>query len=229
MFSKNTIKLPGIRLYALVYKYSLMNTLQTWKNHGDWRQQRPWKQIQPKTELSTYHTAKWLSLFFSSWNINTIPYYLSTSLDSVYLNTGNEHYTQGFTEISNVQKPVHLRLCYFKMGWKERLLTRLGYIWNSPCRQVFSPECHFHWNNQDYPHHQPTCHLSLHSLEQLQHGDDQIPDEKGVQMIRMPESSDKSIPFQITMTDVSSLPADIFFLSVVLQCSFVAPEKESLE
>lgn len=82
MFSKNTIKLPGIRLYALVYKYSLMNTLQTWKNHGDWRQQRPWKQIQPKTELCTYHTAKWLSLFFSSWNINTVPYYLSTSLES---------------------------------------------------------------------------------------------------------------------------------------------------
>lgn len=34
MSSKSTIKLPGIRLYAPVYKHSLMNTLQTSKNHG---------------------------------------------------------------------------------------------------------------------------------------------------------------------------------------------------
>lgn len=80
---------------------------------------------------------------------------------------------------------------------REWVAQSLGCILNSPCRPVFSPECHFHLNSLDCPPLQPTCRLSLHSLERLRHGDDLIPDKKGVRIARVPENSASFIPFQV--------------------------------
>lgn len=89
---------------------------------------------------------------------------------------------------------------------REKVAQRVGYIWNSPGRQVFSPECHCHLNSLGYPRLQLTCRLSLHSLEKLQHGDDLIPDKKGLRITCVPEKSDRFTPFQVTATTaVSSL------------------------
>lgn len=77
----------------------------------------------------------------------------------------------------------------------EKIAQRLGYVLNSPCRQVFSLECHFHLNSLDYLRLQPTCRLSLHSLEQLQRGDDLIPGKKGSGITCVSENSDRFTPF----------------------------------
>lgn len=79
---------------------------------------------------------------------------------------------------------------------REKAAQRLGYIWNSPCRQVFSPGCHFHLNSQDCPHLPPACRRFPRSLEQLRRGDDLKPGRTGGRVICVPETSDRSIPSQ---------------------------------
>lgn len=145
-----------------------------------------------------------------SWNFNTVSYSQSLSLK-----TGLRLYSY-ILEANMVHEVTKRHLTYrgqctrdFFKTWDakgEGCSQRLGYIWNSPGRQVFSPECHFHLNSLDYLRLQPTYHLFLHSLEQLQRGDDLIPDKKGVRITCVPENSDRLIPFQVTTTTaVSSL------------------------
>lgn len=74
------------------------------------------------------------------------------------------------------------------MMGREKAAQRLGYIWNSPCRQVFSPGCHFHLNSQDCPHLPPACRRFPRSLEQLRHGDDLKPGRTGGRIICVPET-----------------------------------------
>lgn len=62
-------------------------------------------------------------------------------------------------------------------GW-EKVAQRLGYTWNSPCRQVFSPGRHFHLSSQDCPHLPPACHRFPRSLEKLPRGGDPKPGQE---------------------------------------------------
>lgn len=78
----------------------------------------------------------------------------------------------------------------------EKVAQRLGYIWNSPCRQVFSPGCHFHLSSQDCPHLPPACHRFPRSLEQPRRGDDLKPGGTGVRIICVPGNSDRFTPSQ---------------------------------
>lgn len=94
---------------------------------------------------------------------------------------------------------------------REKLAQRLGHIWNSPCRQVFSPGCHCHSSSRDCPHLPPACHRFHRSLEQLPRADDLKPASTGVTIICVPEKCDS-----FTLLPVCKQPTFYSFMPLFL-------------
>lgn len=118
----------------------------------------------------------------------------------------------------NVQKS---RISFWLRMGREKVAQRLGYIWNSPCRQVFSPGCHFHLSSQDCPHLPPACHRFPRSLEQLPRGDDLKPGRTGLRIIIcVPGNSDR---FTLSQSESSQ---HLFLFALLLHPAFVAPCEE---
>lgn len=107
---------------------------------------------------------------------------------------------------------------------REKVAQRLAHIWNSPCRQVFSPGCHCHLSSQGCPHLPPACHRFPRSLEQLPRADDLKPASTGATIICVPENCDRFTPLPVCKQPTFYSFIHLFLYS--LHSAFVAPREE---